>query len=124
MQDRRTPLNLFVGRAAELARGAEVIARVKQGEPWLVAVEGDPGVGKTTLARHVLAGPDGLKVLSARADAAEADLDFGIVEQLLRADRAATGRGPARWAARPRRSRSGPGCWRWWASSRPTRWPS
>src|ERR1700742_2280052 len=89
------PLDLFVGRAAELARAAEVSAGVRQGEPWLVAVEGDPGVGKTTLARHVLAGADGLKVLSARADAAEADLDFGIVEQLPRAAAGPGGPGPA-----------------------------
>jgi DNA-binding NarL/FixJ family response regulator len=92
VQDRRTPLDLFVGRAAELGRIAEVIARVREGEPWLVAIEGDPGVGKTALARHALAAADGLKVLSARAAQAEADLDFGIVDQLLRA---AGGAGPA-----------------------------
>jgi predicted ATPase len=92
VQDRRTPLDLFVGRAAELGRIAEVIARVREGEPWLVAIEGDPGVGKTALARHALAAADGLKVLSARAAQAETDLDFGIVDQLLRA---AGGAGPA-----------------------------
>jgi AAA ATPase domain len=50
-----------------------------------VAIEGDPGVGKTTLARRCLAQASGLRVLSARADQAESDLDFGIVDQLLRA---------------------------------------
>ena len=85
MQDRQTPLDPFVGRTAELARVAEVITRVRDGQPWLVAIEGDPGIGKTTLARRGLAGAAGLRVLSARADQAEADLDFGIVDQLLRA---------------------------------------
>ena len=85
MQDRRPPLDVFVGRAAELARVAEVITRVEAGQPWLVAIEGDPGLGKTALARRCLAGAAGLRVLSARADQAEADLDFGIVDQLLRA---------------------------------------
>ena len=85
MQDRRIPPDVFVGRAAELARVAEVITRVEAGEPWLVAIEGDPGMGKTTLARRCLAGLAGLTVLSARADQAEADLDFGLVDQLLRA---------------------------------------
>jgi DNA-binding CsgD family transcriptional regulator len=85
VQDRRAPLDVFVGRAAELARVAEVITRVEAGQPWLVAIEGDPGMGKTSLARRGLAQAPGLKVLSARADQAEADLDFGLVDQLLRA---------------------------------------
>jgi DNA-binding CsgD family transcriptional regulator len=62
-----------------------VLARVEAGEPWLVAVEGDPGVGKTALVRQCLARAADVEVLSARADQAEADLDFGIVDQLLRA---------------------------------------
>jgi predicted ATPase len=87
VQEGRPPLGVFVGRAAELARAAEVIATVQAGQPWLVTIEGDPGVGKTALARHCLveAAGTGLRVLSARADQAEADLDFGLVDQLLRA---------------------------------------
>ena len=84
MQDRPPPLDLFVGRAAELAQVAEVVAQVEMGRPWLVAIEGDPGMGKTALARRGLAGAADLRVLSARADQAEADLDFGIADQLLR----------------------------------------
>ena len=64
MQDRQPPLDVFVGRAAELARVAEVIARVEAGQPWLIAIEGDPGMGKTALARRCLAGANGLRVLS------------------------------------------------------------
>ncbi len=85
MQDRRPSFDVFVGRAAELTRVAEVITRAEAGQPWLVAIEGDPGLGKTALARRCLAEAPGLRVLSARADQAEADLDFGIVDQLLRA---------------------------------------
>ncbi len=85
VQDRPIPLDPFIGRAAELARFAEVISLVETGQPWLVAIEGDPGVGKTALARRCLAEAADLQVLSARADQAEADLDFGIVDQLLRA---------------------------------------
>ena len=85
MQDRQVPLDVFVGRAAQLARVAEVVTRMEAGEPWLVAVEGDPGMGKTALARRCLAQASGLRVLSARAGQAEADLDFGLVDQLFRA---------------------------------------
>jgi AAA ATPase domain len=84
VQDRQAALDVFVGRAAEIARVAEVVARVQAGQPWLVAIEGDPGVGKTALARRCLA-QSGLKVLPARADQAETDLEFGLVDQLLRA---------------------------------------
>src|SRR5689334_15601630 len=66
VQDRRPPLDVFVGRTAELARMAEVIARMQAGQPWLVAVEGDPGVGKTSLVRRGLAEAAGLRVLQAR----------------------------------------------------------
>jgi DNA-binding CsgD family transcriptional regulator len=85
VQDGPKPLDPFIGRAAELARVTEVISRVEAGQPWLVAIEGDPGVGKTALARRCVAEAADLRVLSARADQAEADLDFGIVDQLLRA---------------------------------------
>ncbi len=80
-----------MGRAAELARMAQVVASVETGQPWLVTIEGEPGVGKTALARRSLAangngtGGEGFRVLSARADQAEADLDFGLVGQWLRA---------------------------------------
>ncbi|MBV9095603.1 MAG: ATP-binding protein [Streptosporangiaceae bacterium] len=66
MQDRKVPLDVFAGRAAELAQVAEVVTRVRTGQPWLVAIEGDPGMGKTTLARRCLAQATGLRVLSAR----------------------------------------------------------
>ena len=58
--------DVFVGRAAELARLADVVARVRRGQPWLVTIEGESGVGKTALARRSLAWPAGLRVLWAR----------------------------------------------------------
>ena len=44
-------------------------------------------MGKTALARHGLSAAAGLRVLSARADQAEADLDFGIADQVLQVSR-------------------------------------
>jgi predicted ATPase len=85
VQGRQVPLDVFVGRAAERARVAEVLTRVEAGQPWLVTIEGNPGIGKTALARRCLAQASGVKVLSARGDQTETDLDFGVVDQLLRA---------------------------------------
>ena len=50
VQDRQVPLDVFAGRMAELARIAEVVTRVEGGQPGLAAIEGDPGIGKTSLA--------------------------------------------------------------------------
>jgi ATP-dependent Clp protease ATP-binding subunit ClpA len=67
VQDRPGPLDVFVGRTAELARLAEAVTRATAGQPWLVAIEGDPGVGKTALARRCVAQDRGLRVWPARA---------------------------------------------------------
>jgi DNA-binding CsgD family transcriptional regulator len=84
VQDRQVPLDVFVGRTGELARMAEVLSWAQAGQPWLVNVEGDPGVGKTSLVRRCLAEAPKLRTLTARAAQAETDLAFGLVEQLLR----------------------------------------
>jgi DNA-binding CsgD family transcriptional regulator len=76
--------DVFVGRETELARLADVVARVRQGQPWLVTIEGESGIGKTALARRFLASSTGLTALWARADPSETDLEYGIVGQLLR----------------------------------------
>ncbi len=76
--------DVFVGRQAEAAQLADAVARVRHGQPWLITVEGESGVGKTALVRRCLAAEDGLTALWARADRGEADLDYGIIEQLVR----------------------------------------
>jgi len=75
---------VVVGRKAELAGLADVLARARQGEPWLVTIEGESGVGKTALARRSLAPSAGLISLWARADPSEADFEYGLIGQLLR----------------------------------------
>src|SRR5262252_7240562 len=74
--------DVFVGRDAELARLADVVAQVRGGQPWLVTIEGESGVGKTALARRGLAAA-GLTAWWARGDPAEADLEYGIIGQLV-----------------------------------------
>jgi DNA-binding CsgD family transcriptional regulator len=76
--------DVFIGRKAELAGLADVLAQVRRGQPWLVTIEGESGVGKTALARRSLASSTGVTVLWARADPGEADLEYGIIGQLVR----------------------------------------
>ena len=76
--------DIFVGRAAELSQIGEVVDRVSGGEPWLVSIEGESGIGKSALARRCTALAEPRVLLSARADIAETDLDYGVVQQLVR----------------------------------------
>ncbi|WP_406410926.1 LuxR C-terminal-related transcriptional regulator [Streptomyces sp. NBC_01614] len=75
----------FVGRFTELAAIARCRDQVATGIPWLVAVEGEAGIGKTALVRQAVAsGTDGLQVYWASCDQAEQDWPYGVLEQLLR----------------------------------------
>ena len=76
---------VLVGRATEQAVAELAVERALDGAPQLVLIEGDPGVGKSALARAVAAMlPANAIVLWARGDELERQLDFGIVDQLLR----------------------------------------
>lgn len=76
---------VLVGRATEHAVAELAVERALDGAPQLVLIEGDPGVGKSALARAVAAMlPADAIVLWARGDELERQLDFGIVDQVLR----------------------------------------
>jgi tetratricopeptide (TPR) repeat protein len=49
----------FVGRAHELAAVSARVARAREGEPQLVTVVGEPGIGKSRLIREVVNGEAG-----------------------------------------------------------------
>lgn len=75
----------FAGRATQLAALAQCRAEAVAGKPWVVVIEGKPGIGKTALARRALApGPDGMRVCWCACDRFEQDYPYGVVEQLLR----------------------------------------
>ena len=71
-----------MGRAGELSRAGEIVTRVRRGEPWLMVIEGESGIGKSALARRVAARAEPCALLMAAADRAEADLEYGVAEQL------------------------------------------
>jgi class 3 adenylate cyclase len=56
----------MVGREAELALLREALVQAAGGEPQLVTVVGEPGVGKSRLAAELIASAQGFQVLSGR----------------------------------------------------------
>ena len=73
---------VILERDAELAALAAAVAAAEAGHGSLVLVEGQAGIGKTTLLRAACRGP-GARVLTARGLALEQGFGYGIVRQLL-----------------------------------------
>lgn len=74
----------FVGRLQELEAIGRCRAEAALGMPWMVVVEGEPGIGKTALAQRALAaGPDMLKICWSACDRSEQDYPYGVVDQIL-----------------------------------------
>ncbi|WP_158515464.1 AAA family ATPase [Kitasatospora sp. MBT63] len=74
----------FVGRDAELELLAGCAVATASGAPQLVVVEGEAGIGKTSLVRQALAALTGHRVWWAGCDPSEQDWPYGVVEQWLR----------------------------------------
>ena len=73
----------FVGRSRELAVLRHELQRARTGEPRLVWLTGEAGIGKTSLIRHFLEGVAGVPTLFASGDENEAALPYGVVAQLV-----------------------------------------
>ncbi len=84
-------LGVFVGRAGELAVLAVAAAAARSGEPRVVLVEGEAGVGKSTLLARFASGVAGATVLRASGDEADLLLPYGVVGQLVASARGAGG---------------------------------
>jgi ATP/maltotriose-dependent transcriptional regulator MalT len=90
----------FVGRADELALLNAEMQRVRGGEPRLVWLTGEAGIGKTSLVRRFTGGLSGVRVLWAGGDENETDLPYGVINQLL-SDLPASDPGSGLTALRP-----------------------
>ena len=75
----------FVGRDGELAAAAEALAAARAGQPRILVVEGDAGIGKTALLHRCTRMAPDAAVVWASGDPAESGLDGGLVRQLLAA---------------------------------------
>ena len=78
-------LRALVGRDNELAELEAALDRLAAGEPWLVQVVGEPGIGKSRLLAELCRrGEDrGYLVLDGRAAEFERDIPFGLIVDAL-----------------------------------------
>ncbi|MFC7619035.1 AAA family ATPase [Microlunatus sp. GCM10028923] len=75
----------FVGRADELARVRERLARMASGLGQVVLLAGEPGIGKTRLARELVDGADaGLAIGWGRASEDEGCPPYWMIRQVYR----------------------------------------
>ena len=78
----RCAARVFVGRGPELAALAAALAAARAGEPQVVMVQGEAGIGKSSLILEFLGGQRGLPAIAASGETAEAVLPYGVVQQL------------------------------------------
>jgi DNA-binding CsgD family transcriptional regulator len=74
---------LFVGRQPELDVLAKALDAARAGEPAVVLVEGESGIGKSALILDFLDRQRAVPVIAASGDEAEAVLPYGLVQQLV-----------------------------------------
>lgn len=84
----------FVGRDGELAAAGQALAAARAGQPRILVVAGEPGIGKTALLHRCARLAPDAAVVWASGDPAESGLDGGLVRQLLAALPGAAGPGP------------------------------
>src|ERR1700758_3947217 len=80
-----TPMPALVGRVRELAEIEAALGRLAGGEPWLMQIVGEPGIGKSRLLAELCRrGEDrGYLVLDGRAAEVEQDVPFGLIVDAL-----------------------------------------
>jgi DNA-binding NarL/FixJ family response regulator/tetratricopeptide (TPR) repeat protein len=73
---------LFVGRLAELSALYGALTAARDGKPRVVLVQGEAGIGKSSLVSESLTAGQGMPVVAASGEETEAFLPYGIVRQL------------------------------------------
>ncbi len=73
---------VFVGRQRELAALAVALAAAREGKPRVVLIQGEAGIGKSSLVSEFLGARDDMPVVAASGEEAEAFLPYGLVRQL------------------------------------------
>ena len=78
--------SVFVGRESELRALHDAFAEASGGHSQVLLVEGEAGIGKTTLVERFLSELQAIRVLRASGDESETHVSFAIADQLLRCD--------------------------------------
>ncbi|MGW2556548.1 helix-turn-helix transcriptional regulator [Streptomyces sp. NPDC001635] len=79
-----TDSSVFVGRGPQMEQLQACACAVRVGVPWVVAITGEAGIGKTALLRQLTDSLTDFDVLWASCDATEQDYAFGVFDQLVR----------------------------------------
>ena len=74
---------MLLGRDAERARLAELLAEAHAGASAALVIRGEPGIGKSALLDDAIAAADGMTVLRARGVESESELSFAGLADLL-----------------------------------------
>jgi DNA-binding CsgD family transcriptional regulator len=76
------PAEVFVGRKQELIALAAALDKASANEPRLVLIQGEAGIGKSSLIARFLKDNQTMPVAAASGEESEAYLPYGIVQQL------------------------------------------
>ena len=109
------PARVFAGRLAELAALGDGLAAARAGEPQVVLIQGEAGIGKSSLISEFLGGHRGIQAVTVGGEETEAFLPYGLVQQLAAGTAAVSGRRagqPGYALAGPARGR-GSAIWFW-----------
>ncbi len=79
------PERIFVGRLPELNTLTAALAAARAGEPQVVLIQGEAGIGKSSLIFEFLSRQPEMPAIVASGEAAEAVLVYGVVRQLTAA---------------------------------------
>jgi len=75
---------MLLGRDDERLALDRVLAQARQGRSGVLALVGEPGIGKTSLLEHAATQADGMRVLRARGVQSEAEVPFAGLAELMR----------------------------------------
>ena len=90
-----------MGRAGELALLQAAAAAARRGQPKVVFIEGEAGIGKSSLLRRLTQELDSASVLRASGDEAESLLSYGVIAQLVAGARGISDASPGLLASDP-----------------------
>jgi DNA-binding CsgD family transcriptional regulator len=76
--------SVFVGRQAELGALRDAFAQAARAHSQVLLVEGEAGIGKTTLVERFLSELEATRILRASGDESESHVSFALADQLLR----------------------------------------